>query len=79
MSVLFMVAVLILVLLCSVGWGCVIDGKWDFMRNSSVSRPGFVVVPSGFSGTPRVLLFFLSLVKAVSFVLFYFLLEYEFP
>ena len=40
--------------------GGVIDGKWDFIRNSRVSMPGSVSVPSGFSSTPKDWFFFLS-------------------
>ena len=37
----------------------IIDGKCDCIRNLSVSRLGLVDVPSGFSSTPSLLLFFL--------------------
>ena len=60
MSVLFMMAVLISVSLWTMCWGGVIDGKWDCIKNSSVSHPGFVDDPSGFTRTPNVLLLFLS-------------------
>ena len=48
MSVLFIVAVLIFKSFRVTGRGGVIDGKWDFNRNSMVSMPGSVAVPSGF-------------------------------
>ena len=55
-----MSAVLIFVLLCTIGLVAVIDGKCDFIKNSSVSCPGFLDVPSGCSSTPKMFDFFFS-------------------
>ena len=53
MSVLFIVDVLIFTSFCVTGRGGVIDGKWDFIRNSRVSMPGPVAVLSGISSSPK--------------------------